>query len=107
MPNSDKKKINKRESKSKRKSNPRTVYKGQQHVGPKTDQKPYNVKTFVTMWKEVERNDGKSTEEIENSKVFKAANKKIFSTAQSSAQYGRLLPHATDVRNASDCDCQI
>ena len=51
------------------------------------------------MWKNAERDFGLSTEEIEEGNLVRGANTKMNtddSTVQSKAQYGRILPGATD-----------
>jgi hypothetical protein len=62
---------------------------------------PYNLKQFKIMWKQVEVNLGLTTEAIESGKLIRGANRKMDSEetdVQSKAQYGRLLPSATNVR---------
>jgi hypothetical protein len=67
-------------------------------VPPGSSTNVYSHTEFVALWRRAEKSMGRSTEAIEGTKVFRAANGKICksdSDGQLKAQYGRLLLDAT------------
>jgi hypothetical protein len=71
---------------------------------------PFSVTDFVAAWQQASLAAfGKPTECLERDTSIRGANSKVdprLSDIQSKAQYGRLLPAATDVRSRFGCDVE-
>ncbi len=65
--------------------------------------RPYTHREFMRLWKKCEDFVGESTDDIENTKHVRSANKGLCpedTNRQAKAQYGRLLPQAMKVRKS-------